>query len=418
MDTSSGQGAGVRPALRWKVAGLWTGAGLIAVALSCLAPQQAPLGYRISDVGPLIGILGVATAAVLVRRAPLLTLGLMLLATYFMLFLANAPGLTLALVLPAAVALGMVAATRSRAAALAAVGVTVLVLLVAQFAVPARGKSIPLVQSQLPIVVLAWLVGDSVRRSRESAAQAHARATEQALTDERLRIARELHDMVAHSIGVIAIQAGVGSRVIETQPAQAREALRAIEATSRETLAGLRRTLVALRRSEPASLAPAPGLDGIDRLAATTASDTGVRVDVVWAGERRPLPSDIELAAFRIVQEALTNVVRHAHADGCRVELAYEPQELALEITDDGRGMPEGDPPGAGFGITGMRERAALLNGRFEAGPRPGGGFRVAAALPLDRPERPGQQGQQEQREQQEQQEQEQQLAQEREEKR
>lgn len=286
MDTSSAQTGGRRTASRWQTAVLWTGAGLIAFALSCLAPQQAPLGIgpRIFDVGPLIGILGVATAAFLVRRAPLLTLGLMLLATHLMLFLTNAPGLTLALVLPTAVALGTVAATRSRRTALAAVSVTVLVLLVAQFAVPARGLSIPLVQSQLPIVVLSWLMGDSVRRGRESAAQAHARATEQALTDERLRIARELHDMVAHSIGVIAIQAGVGSRVIDTQPAQARQALQAIEATSRETLAGLRRTLVALRRSEPASLAPAPGLDGIDRLAATAASDTDLRVDVVWSG--------------------------------------------------------------------------------------------------------------------------------------
>ncbi|WP_329313824.1 sensor histidine kinase [Streptomyces sp. NBC_01278] len=390
MDTSSAQTGGRRTASRWQTAVLWTGAGLIAFALSCLAPQQAPLGIgpRIFDVGPLIGILGVATAAFLVRRAPLLTLGLMLLATHLMLFLTNAPGLTLALVLPTAVALGTVAATRSRRTALAAVSVTVLVLLVAQFAVPARGLSIPLVQSQLPIVVLSWLMGDSVRRGRESAAQAHARATEQALTDERLRIARELHDMVAHSIGVIAIQAGVGSRVIDTQPAQARQALQAIEATSRETLAGLRRTLVALRRSEPASLAPAPGLDGIDRLAATAASDTDLRVDVVWSGDRRPLPSDIELAAFRIVQEALTNVVRHARADACRVGIAYGPGELALEISDDGRGATEDDPAGAGFGITGMRERTAVLNGRFEAGSLPGGGFRVAAVLPLEQERR------------------------------
>ncbi|MGW6411521.1 sensor histidine kinase [Streptomyces vinaceus] len=283
-------------------------------------------------------------------------------------------------------ALGTVAATRSRRVTLTALGLTVLLLITAQFAVPAEGSAARVLsQSQLPVVVLGWLIGDSVRRGRESAARAQARATEQALTEERLRIARELHDMVAHSIGVIAIQAGVGSRVIETQPEQAREALRAIEATSRETLAGLRRTLVALRRSEPAPTAPAPGLDGIDRLTAATAADTGVRVDLVWSGERRPLPADIELAAFRIVQEALTNVVRHAGAEGCRVEIAYGPEELALEITDDGRGLPEGGTPGAGFGLTGMRERATLLGGRFEAGPRPGpaGGFRVAAALPV-----------------------------------
>ncbi|MFK0234429.1 histidine kinase [Streptomyces vinaceus] len=386
MNTSSSQVDGGRPAFRWQVAALWAGAALGTLLLSNLA-FRVPLGVgdQIFQVGPLLALIGVLTGALLVRRAPLTTLALMLLGTYLMLFLARAPALTITLVVPAAVALGTVAATRSRRVTLSALGLTVLLLITAQFAVPAQSSAARVLsQSQLPVVVLGWLMGDSVRRGRESAARAQARATEQALTDERLRIARELHDMVAHSIGVIAIQAGVGSRVIETQPAQAREALRAIEATSRETLAGLRRTLVALRRSEPAPTAPAPGLDGIDRLTAAAAADTGVRVDLVWSGERRPLPADIELAAFRIVQEALTNVVRHAGADGCRVEIAYGPGELALEITDDGRGLREGSTPGAGFGLTGMRERATLLGGRFEAGPRAGGGFRVAAALPVD----------------------------------
>ncbi|WP_078988372.1 sensor histidine kinase [Streptomyces sp. WM6372] len=405
MNTSSGHTGGGPPAFRWPVAALWTGAALGTLVLWNLA-YRVPLGVgdRIFEVGPLLAVIGALTGALLVRRAPLTTLALMLLGTYLVLFLGRAPGLTLATVLPAAVALGAVAATRSRRVTLSAVSITVLLLLTAQFALPATGSALVLTQSQLPIVVLAWLMGDSVRRGREAAAQAQARATEQALTDERLRIARELHDMVAHSIGVIAIQAGVGSRVIETQPAQAREALRAIEATSRETLAGLRRTLVALRRDEPApldpaSLAPAPGLDGVDRLAAATAGDTGLRVDVAWSGERRPLPSDIELAAFRIVQEALTNVVRHARADRCRVEIAYGRDQLALEITDDGRGLPEGAAPGAGFGLTGMRERTTLLNGRFEAGPGDGGGFRVTAALPLAQPEPPQQPARQEREE-------------------
>ncbi|MFB6808597.1 sensor histidine kinase [Streptomyces sp. NPDC056387] len=388
MDTSSGKTDGGRPALRWQTAILWAGAALGTLTLSNVA-LRVPLGVgdRLFDVGPLLAITGLVTAALLLRRAPLTTLFLMIFDAYLVIFLGRMPGLTIALVLPAAVALGVVAATRSRRVTWPAVALTVLLLLTAQFAQPVTGSARVLTQSQLPLVVLAWLIGDSVRRGRESAAQAHARATEQALTDERLRIARELHDMVAHSIGVIAIQAGVGSRVIDTQPAQARQALRAIETTSRETLAGLRRTLVALRRSEPASLAPAPGLDGIDRLATAAAGDTGVRVDVVWSGRRRPLPSDVELAAFRIVQEALTNVVRHARAGACRVGIAYGPDELTLEISDDGRGVPQGSPAGAGFGITGMRERATLLNGRFEAGPRPAGGFRVAAVLPLEREE-------------------------------
>ncbi|MGW5864008.1 sensor histidine kinase [Streptomyces sp. NPDC055239] len=246
-------------------------------------------------------------------------------------------------------------------------------------------------------LIAAWMAGSSARERRTHADALRAQATARAVTAERLRIARELHDMIAHSIGVIAIQAGVGSRVIDTQPAEARNALTTIEATSRETLAGLRRTLVALRRpeSEPGAAddapdvardtltatprEPAPGLADIDRLAAS-ARDAGVRAEVRRLGEREPLPPDIDLAAFRILQEALTNVVRHAGTDACRVTVEQRDGELSLRIEDDGRG---GLPAGTGFGLVGMRERVALLHGEFTAGPRPEGGFRVTALLPL-----------------------------------
>ncbi|MFK0257521.1 sensor histidine kinase [Streptomyces sp. NPDC090445] len=416
MDTSSGKAAGgarrAGTAHRWKTAALWGGAGLVTLVLSNLV-AGVPLGYgdELFTPGPILALLGIATAVVLVRRAPLVTLGLMLCVDAALLFVTVTPGLTIAAVMPAAAALGTAAATRPRRTAVTALAITVLLLVLGQFGAPTpldptlldqHGMPLPgdpalaartdrypfggatlLSQIQLPIVVAAWLIGDSVRRRRESAAQEQARATEQALAEERLRIARELHDLVAHSIGIIAIQAGVGSRVIDRQPAQAREALQAIEATSRETLASLRRTLVALRRSEPAPLAPTPGLDGLEQLAAATASDTRVRIEVVRSGERRPLPQDIELAAYRIVQESLTNVVRHAGAATCRVSAGYGDGELALEITDDGRGAAVARS-GGGFGITGMRERAALLGGRFEAGPVSGGGFRVAVGLPVE----------------------------------
>jgi signal transduction histidine kinase len=265
----------------------------------------------------------------------------------------------------------------------------------------------------LLVLLLAQLIGNSIRTRRIFAAASRAQATEQAITEERLRIARELHDMVAHSIGIIAIQAGVGSRVLDSQPEEARSALQAIEATSRETLSGLRRTLVALRQADPepgsqlAPLAPAPGLDDIGKLAATT-TEAGVRVDVAWRGERRPLPGDIDLSAFRIVQEAVTNVVRHSGARCCRVSIDYGAEQLSLEIVDDGRSAVSPHGPhaphapqgalgtlgaasqGAGFGITGMRERVSLLHGEFHAGPRPEGGFRVAARLPLPQTERTG----------------------------
>jgi signal transduction histidine kinase len=207
---------------------------------------------------------------------------------------------------------------------------------------------------------------------------------------ERLRIARELHDIVAHSIGIIAIQAGAGRRVFDARPAEARDALAAIEATSRETLSGLRRMVTGLRLAEPgpgpgqARMDPAPGLTGIERLAAMTL-EAGVKIDVDWRGRQEPLPADIDLSAFRIIQEAVTNVVRHAGTDQCRVSIDQQDGYLSIEVTDSGRG---GSVAGTGYGIAGMRERAALLGGGFSAGPRPGGGFRVAARLPLPAPAR------------------------------
>ncbi len=237
--------------------------------------------------------------------------------------------------------------------------------------------------------VLAWLIGNSIRLAHARAEALRAQAATQTTLAERLRIARELHDIVAHSIGIIAIQAGAAHRVFDTSPAEARDALAAIEATSRETLSGLRRMVTGLRRAdeEPGSgqpeLGPAPGLADLDRLAAQT-RDAGVRVEVDWRGRREPLPADIDRSAFRIIQEAVTNVVHHAGAGTCLVVIDRQDGQLSIEVTDSGRG---GDPEaGTGYGITGMRERATLLGGDFSAGPRTGGGFRVTARLPLPAP--------------------------------
>jgi signal transduction histidine kinase len=287
--------------------------------------------------------------------------------------------------------LGFIVATCARRASIVAVAVSGAVQLLV-IGVFAHGDGLT-VNAVIAFLALATscMAGLLSRERREHAVALRSQEVAEAVTAERLRIARELHDMVAHSIGIIAIQAGVGSRVIQTQPAQAREALRAIEVTSRETLSGLRRTLVSLRQadrgataSEQSPLAPSPGLADVERLAAATAG-AGVRVDVRCSGEQRPVPADIDLSAYRIVQEALTNVVRHAGTGRCRVAIDYGDEELSVEIVDDGRG-DTGNGSAHGFGIIGMRERVGLLGGRLSAGPRPEGGFRVEVRLPMPAP--------------------------------
>ena len=280
-----------------------------------------------------------------------------------------------------------IAATRTRR-----VSVTGLAMVGAGLLIPVPGglDLAPLRGGVALVTIIAWLIGHSIRQAQAQAELRRAQAAAQTVMAERLRIARELHDIVAHSIGIIAIQAGAGRRVFDARPAEARDALAAIEATSRETLSGLRRMMTGLRRAEPgpgpgqAPLGPAPGLADIERLAAMTL-DAGVQVDVDWRGSREPLPADIDLSAFRIIQEAVTNVVRHAGTGQCRVLIDQQDGQLSIEVTDSGRG---GSVAGTGYGITGMRERAALLGGDFSAGPRPGGGFRVAARLPVPAPAR------------------------------
>jgi signal transduction histidine kinase len=262
-----------------------------------------------------------------------------------------------------------------------------------------RGSVGDAVQSAGQLVFLfavAWVFGGVYRKRREYLEALHEQTAARVVVTERLRIARELHDSVAHSIGIITVLSGAAARVVETKPEQTRQALTGIETTSRETLLELQRMLGALRRAEPddampraAPLAPAGSLADVPQLAERTA-DAGVRVHVTWRGEQRPLPPEIELSAFRIIQESVTNVVRHSGARACRVAVGYEPKGVTIEVVDDGDdglGGP-GRPSlsaaagGSGFGLLGMRERVTLLSGQFSAGRRPEGGFRVAARLP------------------------------------
>jgi signal transduction histidine kinase len=335
-------------------------------------------------------------SAFLLRRKPLVALAVLLGGSAATMGLQPRAADATLVVLACAVGLEIcyVAATRTRRVSVIGAAMAVGAgLLIPLLGVPSPGSlrggsagpTVDLVTITVPLVtIIAWLIGNSIRQAQAQAELVRAQAAAQTTMAERLRIARELHDMVAHSIGIIAIQAGSGRRVFDTSPDEARDALAVIEATSREALSGLRRMVTGLRRAEPgpgpghAPLDPAPGLAGVERLAATTL-DAGVRVEVDWHGSREPLPADIDLSAFRIVQEAVTNVVRHAGTGQCLVSIDQRGGQLSIEVTDSGRG----GLAGTGYGITGMRERAALLGGDFSAGPRPGGGFRVAARLPV-----------------------------------
>ncbi|MFN8035791.1 MAG: sensor histidine kinase [Acidimicrobiia bacterium] len=245
--------------------------------------------------------------------------------------------------------------------------------------------------------VTAYLLGLATRNRRlylqqleeRTAILEHERDEEakRAVADERLRIAQELHDVVAHSMGVIAVQAGVGAHVIDDDPAEAKRSLEAIATTSRGTLAEIRRLLGVLRAREgdTATYQPAPGLGDLDRLVGDVTA-AGVPVDVQVRGGRCDLPAGVDLTAYRIVQEALTNVLKHAGPAHATVTIGYEPSVLRLEIMDDGRGV-NGRSNDGGNGLLGMRERVGVYGGSLEAGPRVGGGFRVAVVLPYGEPE-------------------------------
>ncbi|GAB2818880.1 sensor histidine kinase [Actinoallomurus bryophytorum] len=336
----------------------------------------------------IVPVLAMLLPVGLLRRRPSLALGLMLFVLVAMVLLNPGGGggypsnLWFAQVAAADIAVGFIAANQpKRTSGIAFVSTLIVESACAMYYTTAVPGLTPAAFMILALVVV-WLIGRSIGQRREYGEAQRAQAAVQAVQAERLRIARELHDMIAHSIGVIAIQAGVGGRVIDTQPAEARNALNAIEDTSRETLAGLRRMLGTLRQADQGSapLDPTPGLADLDGLVGRSLA-AGVRVEVRRLGQERALPADIDLSAFRIVQEALTNVIRHAGARDCRVVLDYRDEELRVEVTDDGRGTI--GAPVAGYGIAGMRERAALLHGHFSAGPRADGGFGVSARLPV-----------------------------------
>ncbi|MFE0252171.1 sensor histidine kinase [Streptomyces sp. NPDC059010] len=298
-----------------------------------------------------------------------------------------------------------VAATGARWASWLALGAGLCAAPLAQLRWPERDSS---VLGNIALVIfltvpfaLAWVLGDSIRTRRAYYEQLEERATrlekereaqaKVAVAAERARIARELHDVVAHNVSVMVVQADGAAYVLDAAPDQAKKALETISSTGRQALAEMRRLLGVLRtgeHQESGEYVPQPDVEQIDDLIQQCRT-SGLPVDFKVEGTPRPLPSGVELTAYRIVQEALTNTRKHGGPNaGASVRLVYFDDGLGLLVEDDGKGAPhelyeEGGADGRGHGLIGMRERVGMVGGTLDAGPRPGGGFRISALLPL-----------------------------------
>ena len=362
---------------------------LLALTAIPLATDSLQAGQRPSDIWAYLLAAVLCVPFVFHRRFPVaaITVACGALVLYAVGRYNAYPGLPI-FVLVAGISLH---STRRRA--LLAAGLAAVALSVAVGLQPERVATASTWVASLLAVAVAWLWGENLRnrRARWAAMEERARRLEaereerdrQAVTAERLRIARELHDVVAHSMSVIAVQSGVANHVIDSRPAQARQALATIEATSRSALVELRRLLGVLRQGDDpvASLEPNPGMAELGRLADQIRS-AGVEVELKVEGEPGDLPPGVDLSAFRIAQEGLTNVLKHG-GGVARVLVRYSPGAVAVEIADDGRaGAGEAPAEGTGHGLIGMRERVAVFGGELTAGPLPGGGYRMTARLP------------------------------------
>jgi signal transduction histidine kinase len=288
------------------------------------------------------------------------------------------------------VALYTVAARRERTVSLPALGVVVAAMTGIVVLAQSAGDPSTIIGNAIGFGVV-WFLGDSQRTRRAYVAQLEERTTQleqardelarRAVAEERLRIARELHDIVAHSMGVIAVQAGVGAHVIDARPEEAKRSLQTIEDTSKSALGEIRRMLGLLRADGDApETQPSPGLDDLSALVDEMKA-AGMDVDLSLDSPPHALSVGVELTIFRLVQEALTNVLKHARARNVRVSVWFNEDGARVEVVDDGVG-PTGRA--GGHGIVGMTERVAMYGGEFAAGPLSEGGFRVAATIPLE----------------------------------
>jgi len=382
---------------RWKgIDPLWIDAVVVAVLLGLLvfelvARSQQP-GQRPSDLLAYLLAAVLAGSYALHRRYPMTAVVVVSIAV----LVYSAREYVAYPALPMFAILAAVSLRTDRRRALYAVLICGVTLFVAVSLQPEGVADASTRISSLLALAVAWLWGENQRnrRARWMALEDRARRLEAereeqaryAVARERLRIARELHDIVAHSMSVIAVQSGVANHVIDSQPEQARRALGTIEATSRDALVEMRRLLGVLRNDDvDPGLAPNPGLAQLPDLVRQM-RDAGLTVDLRLDGDRSVLTQGVDLSAYRIVQEGLTNVLRHGgpHA---RVTVHIGAAGVAIEVLDDGRaaGSPNAGPAGAGgpgHGLVGMRERVAVYGGELRAGPTPDGGYRLTARLP------------------------------------
>ncbi|MFJ9695964.1 histidine kinase [Kitasatospora sp. NPDC101183] len=375
--------------------------GAVLIVITALGATIDQTGGRWIMPDAVTIVIGLASALAVFahRRHPLAVVAVTLACT--MVLSVTSPRLTPTLATPLLLALYFLAVRTDRATAFRASVATAALLTVMTLAFGPGG---PIGER---IGVLAWALlpgalGDSIRNRRdqlaaieERAVRAEATREEEArrrVADERIRIARDLHDVVAHHIALANAQAGIAVHLMDRHPAQAREVLSHITEATGSALQELRATVGLLRRAEePAPLEPAPGLDQLPELIHSF-ERAGLPVRLTVEGEARPLSPGVDLTAFRIVQESLTNVAKHARGADAEITLAYSGSRVALSVAN-GRPSPAGRPrpatlprpgPGeGGFGLIGMRERAGAVGGRLSADARPDGGFLVTAELPL-----------------------------------
>jgi len=331
-----------------------------AVALAVL--QTLPLVFRRSHPLPVLAVVtGASAAAAIISGTVIQPLSLL-------------------------VALYTVAARCSRRDATRAAAATAVVLAWPLLRDSGYGIGVTLLKAGF--LAAGWVFGAYLGELRARAAgnrREQQLQTARAVAEEQARVGRELHDIIAHTLSVIVVQAAAAGDVFDSRPDQARQALGSIEATGRQALAELRRVLAAIRpASQPAPPAPQPGLAQLDALIGQIRG-TGLAVTVRINGAAEGLPAGIDASAYRVIQEALTNTLKHAQATTAEVALAVHPEELTIDILDDGHpaGPAADGGPHPGRGIIGMRERVALYGGSLTAAPRPQGGFQVHARFPL-----------------------------------